>query len=208
MSDQTRGEKAAVIFKIVCQSIVGILIVVMAIFFFTAYSNGYFETQETMEAYIKSFGLFGPVILTLFQMMQVLIPIFPSMLGYAVGGIMFGTIGGFLCNYIGITIGSIISFWLAKLFGVTFVKKVVSPEKYEKYVTKIGTKKNYERFLIACFILPLAPDDFLCLFSGVCNFDTKRFVIITILTKPWCLILYSYLFSHFGVSTITTLLGL
>ena len=58
------------------------------------------------------------MILTVIQAAQVVLPILPGFLGCAVGGVMFGWFGGFLCNYIGISVGSIAAFMLAKKYGI------------------------------------------------------------------------------------------
>ena len=82
-----------------------------------AYLDGKFESVETLQEYIKGFGIFGPVALIILQAIQVIFPILPGFLGCAVGAVLFGSAGGFWCNYIGISAGSIIAFLLAKKYG-------------------------------------------------------------------------------------------
>ena len=48
---------------------------------------------------------------------------------------MFGAAGGFWCNYIGISAGSIIAFWLARKYGSGLVSRMFPGEKYEKWAT-------------------------------------------------------------------------
>ena len=79
-----------------------------------AYMDGKFESVETLQEYIKGFGLFAPLVLIAIQALQVVIPVLPGFLGCAVGAVLFGSMGGFWCNYIGISAGSIIAFLLAK----------------------------------------------------------------------------------------------
>ena len=83
-----------------------------------AYMDGKFESVETLQEYIKGFGLFAPLVLIAIQALQVVIPVLPGFLGCAVGAVLFGSMGGFWCNYIGISAGSIIAFLLAKRYGV------------------------------------------------------------------------------------------
>lgn len=68
---------------------VGIMIVLVK-----AYFDGEFDSVETLQAYIKRFGLFGPVVLTVIQAAQVVVPILPGFLGCSVGAVMFGCWGG------------------------------------------------------------------------------------------------------------------
>ena len=45
-------------------------------------------------------------------------------------------------------------------------------------------------------LLPLAPDDFLCYFSGLTGMSAKRFTWIIVLGKPWCILAYSLFFAY------------
>lgn len=95
------------------------------------------EYQEVM----KSFGIAGPIVLTVFQALQVVIPILPGYLGCAAGAISFGTFIGFLCNYIGISAGSIIAYFLARKYGVDFIISLFSEKHYLKWKEKVEGKR-------------------------------------------------------------------
>lgn len=172
------------------------LLMLLILFCVQGYLGGHFSSAEQLQAYMKRFGVFAPVILTVIQAIQVIIPVLPGWLGCVVGAGMFGTAGGFWCNYIGISAGSIISFLLAKRYGVELVRKMVPMEKYQKLVDWVNTKKSYTLILFLAILLPLAPDDFLCWFSGLTGMASRRFIWIIIAAKPWCILFYSLIFGH------------
>lgn len=153
-----------------------------------------FESVEDFQTYIQSFGIAGPLVLTVFQAAQVVVPILPGYLGCAAGAVAFGTVTGFICNYIGISGGSIIAYFLAKKFGIRIVRMMFSENTYEKWSRRIEQSCSYGRFLFIATLLPLFPDDFLCYFSGLIKMDTKKFIWIIILGKPWCILAYSIIF--------------
>lgn len=159
-----------------------------------AWLGGKFQSVETFQEYISEFGFFAPIVLTLFQAAQVVIPVLPGFFGCGVGAIMFGWLGGFLCNYIGISAGSIIAFFLARKFGYGFVKDIFKSERYDKWITKAAESKSYAAFLFVATLLPFFPDDFLCYFSGITDMTAKRFSWIIVLGKPWCILAYSIVF--------------
>jgi uncharacterized membrane protein YdjX (TVP38/TMEM64 family) len=99
-----------------------------------------------------------------------------------------------LCNYIGISLGSLAAFLLARHLGMPFVKQVISQEQYDKYVGWITGKKCYTLVLWLAILLPLAPDDFLCYFSGLTRMSFQKFAWIIVLAKPWCILAYSLFF--------------
>ncbi|MFD0620721.1 TVP38/TMEM64 family protein [Paenibacillus sp. GCM10027629] len=177
-----------------------ILLLVPALLILKGYWDGAFSSVIAFERYIGQMGWWGPIMLTLFQAFQVVIPILPGMLGCAVGGVVYGPVGGFICNFIGISAGSIAAFWLARKYGVKLVKSIIKEEKYEKYAGWISNKKSYSLVLWLMILLPFAPDDFFCYFSGLTKMSKKKFTWIIITAKPWCILLYSILFGAFSLN--------
>lgn len=172
------------------------LCLLLTVFFCKAYFDGKFNSVETLQEYIKQFGILGPVVLTVIQALQVVIPILPGFFGSIVGSVSFGWFIGFWCNYIGISLGSICAFLLAQRYGVKLVKSLFPGKRYQKYAEWAGNSKSYVTLLFWAMLLPLFPDDFLCYFSGLTTMKTKKFVLIIILGKPWCLLAYSIFFSY------------
>lgn len=171
----------------------------VAVMILKGFWDGKFESAAAFEEYIKGYGIWGPVVLTLIQGFQVVVPIVPGMVGCAAGAILFGSLGGFLINYIGISAGSIIAFWLARRYGTNFVKKVVGQEKYDKYVAWIMKHKSYTFIFALMILLPLAPDDFFCYFSGLTKMSMRKFTWIILAMKPWCILFYSIVFAKFMI---------
>ena len=162
-----------------------------------AYFEGEFDSVKSLQKYIGQYGVLGPVFLTTFQALQVVIPILPGFLGCAAGSVLFGPVLGFLCNYIGISGGSIIAFFLARKFGMPLLQELFPQDKYRKWSAWASKSKSYTTFLFLAMLLPLFPDDFLCYLTGVSKMSAKRFAWIIFLGKPWCILAYSLGFSLF-----------
>lgn len=176
----------------------GFLFVFFVLMLVKAWIGGKFHSVESFKSYISTYGIFGPIILTLFQAAQVVIPILPGFLGCAVGAVMFGSAGGFWCNYIGISAGSIIAFLLARRYGTEIVKAVFKGNKYDKWAERAARSRSYAVFMFVATLLPLFPDDYLCYLSGLTKLSTRKFVWIILLGKPWCILAYSLGFSLIG----------
>ncbi|MCU0081156.1 TVP38/TMEM64 family protein [Extibacter muris] len=189
MKKQTEKWKTIItaLLFILCISLCGVL--------FKAYMDGKFDSVETLQQYIAGFGLLAPVILVIIQAAQVVLPVLPGFLGCIVGAVMFGWAGGFWCNYIGISLGSLIAFLLARKYGQGLVYKIFPEKKYEKWSNWVAESKSYTVFLFLGMVLPLFPDDFFCYFTGITKMTFRRFLIIIIVGKPWCILAYSILFS-------------
>ncbi len=172
------------------------LLVLSAVFLIKGYLSGHFSSVQTLQTYISSFGIYAPIILTVIQALQVVLPVLPGFFGCIVGAGLFGAFGGFCCNYIGISAGSIIAFLLARRFGVGLVRQMVPAKKYDACVEWVNKKKSYTVVLFLAILLPLAPDDFLCYFSGLTGMSAKKFIWIIISAKPWCILAYSVFFAY------------
>lgn len=173
------------------------LMAVSAFIVLNGWLGGHFHSVDTLQTYIASFGIWGPLLLTLIQLLQVVLPVLPGFMGCLVGAALFGMAGGFWINYIGISAGSIIAYWLAKRYGIQLVNSMIPMKKYEKYIERIRQSKSYTALLFLAILLPLAPDDFLCYFSGLINMAPRKFITIIITAKPWCILVYSIFFAYF-----------
>ena len=174
------------------------LLLLTGLFLLKGYLDGSFRSIESLRAYVGSFGVFAPLVLVAIQAIQVVLPVLPGFLGCIVGAGMFGAMGGFWCNYIGISAGSIIAFLLARRFGVGLVKYMVPMEKYDRFTAWINRKNCYTVILFLAILLPLAPDDFLCYFSGLTRMSARKFTWIILSAKPWCILGYCVFFAYFA----------
>lgn len=173
-----------------------ILTLVAVFFMIRAWRSGHFQSVSALRLYLESFGMWGPLVLTLIQALQVVLPVLPGWLGCIVGAALFGASGGFWINYIGISAGSLAAYWLARLYGIALIKKMLSIEKYERLTDWVNRRKSYAVILFMAILLPLAPDDYLCYFSGLSSMSFRKFSAIILVAKPWCILFYSLLFAR------------
>lgn len=188
--------KETLIRKTLTALLVGLLLISAAILI-KGWLNGSFQSVDSLREYIGSFGIWGPLVLTLIQALQVVLPVLPGFLGCIVGAALFGTAAGFWINYIGICTGSLAAYALAKRYGIQLVQKMISLEKYDSFIRWLGCRRSYTWVLFFAVVLPLAPDDFLCYFSGLTAMPRRTFIWIILIGKPWCILFYCLFFSHF-----------
>lgn len=152
---------------------------------------GIFTDQEKMKAFLNACGIFAPVCFMLIQAIQVVIPILPGAVGCLYGVIFWGPIKGFLLNYIGICVGSIWAFLIARHFGQELVIKMTGGKFFAKYSKYLLKENQFEKIFALLIFLPVAPDDFLCYLAGISQITFRRFTAIILLGKPLAIILYS-----------------
>ena len=124
--------------------IVTIILIIILIYFIQA---GIFEDQTKLINYIKQFGLFGVLLFILLQAIQVIFPVIPGGASCLIGVLSFGPILGFIYNYIGLTLGSILAYLLAKTYGLALIRKLFKPQTIDKYLKYLKTSKFNKIFL-------------------------------------------------------------
>ena len=172
------------------------LLMLTAAFLLKAWLGGHFKTVDSLRTYLSRYRGLGPLVLVMIQALQVVLPVLPGFLGCIVGAAMFGALGGFWVNYIGISAGSLIAYWLARRYGTDIVCEIIPTKKYEGWVEWVNARKSYTVVLFLAILLPLAPDDFFCYFSGLTLMPARKFTFIILLAKPWCILFYSLFFSY------------
>ncbi len=189
--DETSNLKRSKLFNTILNISTVVLIAAMLVATFIGYRQGIFKSQETLTSFVNGLGPAAPFIFVLIQIVQVVIPILPGAIGCAVGVIAFGPIWGLIYNYVGICIGSMLAFLLARHYGKPFVIKMIGEKAYNKYIGWTANDKKYETIFAILIFLPVAPDDLLCYISGITNMTFKKFTAIILLCKPFSISLYS-----------------
>lgn len=162
------------------------------IFCIWAYYTGILQSKETLSAFIKQAGIWGPPLFIFLQILQTVVPIIPGALTSVAGVFIYGHIIGTIYNYIGIVIGCAIIFYLARTYGSAFVQSVVSKRTYDKYIGWLDEDNRFERFFIFMMIWPISPADFLCMLAALTKMTFKKYMMIIILCKPITLVIYTY----------------
>lgn len=156
-----------------------------------AWRAGLFTDTEKLQALLEKSGILAPLLFVIVQAVQVVIPIMPGAIGCVFGVVFFGAFWGFVFNYIGICIGSVCAFLLARKYGMMFVQNMTGSKFYNKYQHFLEKENQFEKMFALLIFLPVAPDDFLCYLAGVSRMRLTRFTTIILLGKPAAIFMYS-----------------
>ncbi|MDO5717380.1 MAG: TVP38/TMEM64 family protein [Tissierellia bacterium] len=159
---------------------------------YLAYKNGLMTSEAKLKEFLDNMGNSAPIGFLVIQIIQTIIPIIPGSLTCPAGAMIFGTANGFIINFIGIMIGSVANFFLARKYGRQLVKAVVSKKQYDKYIRWLTDDKGFDRLFTFGMFFPISPADLLCWFAGISNLSFKKFFLILIAGKPITLFLYTY----------------
>jgi uncharacterized membrane protein YdjX (TVP38/TMEM64 family) len=153
-------------------------------------SFGVMEDIDKAAYFLKSFGIFSPLVFVLLQALQVVIAPVPGGLVGVLGGIVFGSFFGSILGTIGITLGSVAAFFIARRFGRPALVYFAG----EKQAKKLDSffSKNGAFMLFMIYILPYFPDDLFCYAAGLSKMGFKRFLIVTIIGRGFNMFYLGY----------------
>ena len=158
------------------------------IFLIWAFKVNLFTDEAVMKHYLGRFGRSAPLVFIIIQLVQVVVPIIPGAITIPIGILIFGHVYGFVYNFTGIMLGSVINFYLAKMYGRPLVRSLVSEKQYQKYIGKIEHNHTFNRFFTASMFFPVTPADLLCYLAGLSDMSFKYFFIS--LSSNWCKLSY------------------
>lgn len=149
-----------------------------------------FNSVEKLRLFILDLGFWGRITFVFLQFLQVTFVPIPSTILTIAGSIIYGPFQGGLLSLSGILLGSVVAFMLGRAFGRKLVSFMVGKDTCEKWV-KFLSKAKYAFFFM--MLLPMFPDDILCLVAGVTDMSWQFFVVTNLLTRPVGVFVTSYL---------------
>jgi uncharacterized membrane protein YdjX (TVP38/TMEM64 family) len=136
---------------------------------------------EAARAYVRSFGVWAPLVLIVLQALQVVLAPVPGQVLAAVAGYLFGPWWGTLYNVVGIGIGSTAAFWLSRRFGRAYVERMVAEDAlttFDGFVERRGLLS-----LFVLFLIPGLPDDAICFVGGLTPIPLRRLVVVAVVGR-------------------------
>jgi len=175
--------------QIIWIGVLALIVGALAALYFIGDANGWFalfDSIESIQEYVSSFGIWAPLIFFFLQFLQVIISPIPGAVTTLAGGLLFGFWPAFLISTAAVFFGSICAFLLGRLFGKPLAVRIAGKETVEKYMSTVSSRQRV--VLVMMFLLPFFPDDVLCLIAGLTAMRLPAFMLMVMLTRPWGLI--------------------
>lgn len=140
---------------------------------------------------IKGTGSWGKLVFVIIQILQVLILPLPAVVCYVPGTQIWGALTATLLASLGVFIGSVIAYFIGKVFGRRVVVWIAGDETVDKYAAYIGSRGKFIFLLMQ--ILPFFPDDVLCMIAGLSAMNFPFFIATIAIIRPMIIAAYCYL---------------
>ncbi|MDO4540434.1 MAG: VTT domain-containing protein [Syntrophomonadaceae bacterium] len=117
---------------------------------------------------------------TICFLQPIAIPV-PEAVTIVAGSAVLGAPIAFMTGYCGTVLGILTMFFLTKIFGYyLFAQQANSPRmaQYSRYVDKYG-----HWVLMVLFIVPILPDEIICVGAGLSDMAVKKYVLMAVICK-------------------------
>jgi uncharacterized membrane protein YdjX (TVP38/TMEM64 family) len=137
----------------------------------------FFSNQERVNKFVISFGSYAPLVFIGLQILQVLFAPIPGEFTSFVGGYVFGNIPGLIYSTVGLILGSLFAFLIARGVGMAFVRRFMGQELLGKFEYLVERHGAFITFIL--FLIPGIPKDFLCYLLGLSPMHVLTFLVIS-----------------------------
>ena len=154
----------------------------VGLFFFFKWTGiiGKFNNMEELKAIISSAGFLSYFVFALLQFLQVTFIPLPASVTTIVGVVLFGPIKAFIVSLLAILCGSLVAYFIGKMFGSKILPWAIGQNKADEISSLLGKGKIAFFFMM---LFPFFPDDLLCLLAGVSKMDFRFFLVVNLITR-------------------------
>ncbi len=164
--------------------------------------SGILEHLDSVESIVhfiqKENPTYTKLLFVLIEFLQVTFIPIPSSIVTGAGAIIFPTqFEAILYSCLGLWIGSIVAFFIGRVFGLNAAKWILGGDTLRKYYEMINGKDKLLLFYM--FILPVFPDDVLCIVAGLTSMSFPAFLLMQLISRPLNVALTVYMVEIFKI---------
>jgi len=137
----------------------------------------FFSNKERVNKFVISFGSYAPLVFIGLQILQVLVAPIPGEFTGFVGGYLFGIVPGLIYSTVGLSLGSLFAFLIARRIGMPFVRRFMGPEFMGKFEYIVERHGAFLTFIL--FLFPGTPKDSFCYLLGLSPMHVATFLVIS-----------------------------
>jgi len=153
-----------------------IVLAIFAVFKFTPLSLSDF-TPTNVKNFLLQFGIWGPVVFILIYTLRAVILVIPVGVMSLAGGLAYGQWAGTVYILIGATLGSCLSFLIARFFGRKFIEQFEWLHKGKIKSFDEGSEKHGLKAILFVRLIPLFQYDAVNFGAGLSKMKFRDFAI-------------------------------
>lgn len=141
-----------------------------------------FGSPEKINTFITMHKMGGIFAYLALQILQIVISILPGQVLQVAAGYAFGFPLGITLTLVGAGIGTLVTFYIARILGKKSMHLIFGEQRFEKYVNHLNTKRAVILIFII-YLIPGLPKDLFAYAIGVSEMKFKPFFIVSMVGR-------------------------
>ena len=152
------------------------------IYFFEPQLIDSMSSMENVNALFEHYHAESILVYIGAQILQIIICVIPGQWLQFAAGYMYGVWLGFLYSIIGAAIGSVVTYYLAKLLGRDAMHLIFGEARINEFIHKLNSKKAIV-IVFLIFLIPGVPKDLCNYAAGISEMKLKPFLIVSLVGR-------------------------
>lgn len=134
--------------------------------------------RARIQAWVSSFGWWGPVLIIALMIAQTIISAVPMILVLIVAVVAYGPVWGTVLGWAGALVAAVLGYGIGRVFGDTLQDKFVTPQIRDLIAKNVGHYGAWA--ILALRLSPLVPSDGVSFVAGLVRMNFVPFMLGTI----------------------------
>lgn len=165
----------------------------------------HFRSLEAINAFLLQYQTASIFVYIGLQIFQIIVSILPGQALQFAAGYAYTFWFGYLYSIIGITLGTTITFYMARLLGKDAMHVIFGEEKFCKFVHILNSKRAFI-VLFVIFLIPGIPKDLFTYAAGVSEIRIKPFILLSLVGRTPAMMVSIMMGSMFHKESYTGLI--
>ncbi|MBQ2945934.1 MAG: TVP38/TMEM64 family protein [Clostridia bacterium] len=146
------------------------------------YISEFLESPEKLQSFVADNGALAVPLYLALQVLQVVVALIPGEALEIGAGAAFGWFWGLILAEIGVALGTVIIFVVARKAGRRFVDAIVGGKKL-KVFDKLNTHPRRDSVIFLVFLIPALPKDLLTYAAAFFDISMWKFILMTAIAR-------------------------
>jgi len=141
-----------------------------------------FQDLDSLNQYLSQYKAVSALIYIGLQIIQIVISVIPGQILQFAAGYIYGFPLGTLLSLLGIFLGTIFTFYMARILGKEAMHILFGEERITRYINLLNSKRAYT-IIFVLFVIPGLPKDLLSYAAGISEMKLKPFLLLSLVGR-------------------------
>lgn len=182
--NENRKNRIRIVISVLKLLILGGIVIGVPVFVYYNYPElvDRFRSLEEINKLLKQYKTASIFIYIGLQIFQIIVSVLPGQALQFAAGYAYHFWLGLLFSVIGVALGTVITFYLARLLGKDALQVIFGEEKFSRFVHTLNSKRSFI-VLFVIFLIPGIPKDLFTYAAGVSEIRIIPFLLLSLIGR-------------------------